>query len=168
VPIKFYEAEIGLDAIFSYQWLAENNLIVNPRRHVLLFHDREGAVWIPGQVGERMNRNVHMVGHPLPSPSQGDCGAPQVAGEPSLPSPELRSSQPVKYMLDLCSGTGSVGQVFLKHGYTVISVDMDPRYQPSILTDILEWDYKNAFPPQVRLKVIACGPHAQILALKNL
>lgn len=50
-------------------------------------------------------------------------------------------------MLDLFSGTGSVGQVFLERGFEVVSVDADPQYQPDICVDVLEWDYRKAYPP---------------------
>ena len=61
-------------------------------------------------------------------------------------------------MLDLCCGTGSVGDVFEQAGFTVISVDREERYQPTILTDILTWDYRNAFCPDIHFEVISCGP----------
>ena len=48
----------------------------------------------------------------------------------------------MKYnMLELFKGTGSVGKVFKKE-FNIISVDLDPIYNPTIQTDILNWDYK--------------------------
>ena len=41
-------------------------------------------------------------------------------------------------LLELFSGTGSVGKVFKQHGYEVISLDIDNR--ATINTDILNWD----------------------------
>ena len=49
-------------------------------------------------------------------------------------------------MLDLFSGTGSVGEVFRKRGYKVTSLDSDPRRKAKICEDKLAWDYKQ-FPP---------------------
>jgi hypothetical protein len=54
-PIRFYEADIPLDAIFSYAWLAEGDFCINPRRHGLLFKDDEGMVWIEGIKGQALN-----------------------------------------------------------------------------------------------------------------
>ena len=45
-------------------------------------------------------------------------------------------------LLELFKGSGSVGKVAVKVGYSVVSVDLDPIYTPDIETDILEWDYK--------------------------
>ena len=48
--------------------------------------------------------------------------------------------------LFLCSGTGSVGKPFRESGWDVTDVDWDGRFQAEIVTDILTWDYKVAFP----------------------
>ena len=42
-------------------------------------------------------------------------------------------------VLELFSGTGSVGKVFKRMGYNVISLDL---HKADINTDIMEWDYK--------------------------
>ena len=60
-------------------------------------------------------------------------------------------------MLDLYSGTGSVGEVFRKMGYEVITVDFDFRAKPSIIVDITIWQYWKAFPPRF-FDVVACCP----------
>lgn len=59
-------------------------------------------------------------------------------------------------LLDLFSGTGSVGRVFAAHGYEVVSLDCEVTFAPTICVDILEWDYQSAFPPGY-FDVIACG-----------
>ena len=48
-------------------------------------------------------------------------------------------------LLELFSGTGSVGQAFKGKGYDVISVDMSDKFEPTIVADILLWDY-TVFP----------------------
>ena len=48
--------------------------------------------------------------------------------------------------LFLCSGTGSVGEPFRQHGWEVVDVDWDGRYGAEVVTDIMTWDYKAAFP----------------------
>jgi len=49
--------------------------------------------------------------------------------------------------LDLFSGTGSVKRVLEALGYHVTSVDIDPRWQPDIVTDITRWRYWEEFFP---------------------
>jgi hypothetical protein len=47
-------------------------------------------------------------------------------------------------VLELFSGTGSIGKVAEKEGYEVVSLDM---YLPAtIKSDIMKWDYKSAYP----------------------
>jgi len=61
---------------------------------------------------------------------------------------ELEASEkPVKRMLDLFSGTRSVGAEFQRHGYEVVSVDLDPRCEPTHQVDVLRWKYSKAYPP---------------------
>lgn len=44
-------------------------------------------------------------------------------------------------ILDLFSGTGSFSKGFDKHA-RVVSLDIHPKYNPRICTDILKWNYK--------------------------
>ena len=48
-----------------------------------------------------------------------------------------------KFLLELFSGTGSVGRPWREAGHRVFSVDCDPRYSPEFCGDILEWDYRS-------------------------
>lgn len=45
-------------------------------------------------------------------------------------------------ILELFSGTGSLGKVARKRGHTVISVDIDEKMKPDIVCDILKLNYK--------------------------
>ena len=58
---------------------------------------------------------------------------------------------------DLFSGTGSVSQAFLERGYEVISLDIAPHFKPTIVADILSWDYKSQFRPG-HFDTIFCSP----------
>jgi site-specific DNA-cytosine methylase len=60
-------------------------------------------------------------------------------------------------VLDLFSGTGSVGRVFQEEGFEVVSVDINPKFKPTVIADILEWDYAVAFPPGYFDVVFACS-----------
>ena len=48
-------------------------------------------------------------------------------------------------LLELFSGTGSVGKVFKESGWTVVSLDRD--MDADIKTDIMDWDYKAMYEP---------------------
>ena len=45
-------------------------------------------------------------------------------------------------LLDLFSGTGSVGAVYRAHGWQVMSLDVDPKWDATIQMDIRQWDFK--------------------------
>ena len=49
-------------------------------------------------------------------------------------------------LLELFSGTGSVGKVFREHVWKVVSLDWDPKFNANIVEDIRQWDYKS-YPP---------------------
>ena len=49
-------------------------------------------------------------------------------------------------LLELFSGTGSVGRVFQARGWDVLSLDADPNAGADITSDILAWDFRS-FPP---------------------
>ena len=49
-------------------------------------------------------------------------------------------------LLELFCGTSSIGRAFEKRGLEVISVDIDPKSNPTFCCDILDFDYRQ-FPP---------------------
>ena len=59
-------------------------------------------------------------------------------------------------MLDLFSGTGSVGRVYAENGFEVTTVDMNPKWQPHFVVDVLTWDYKGEFKPH-HFHTVVCG-----------
>ena len=59
-------------------------------------------------------------------------------------------------MLDLFSGTGSIGRVFADRGYEVTRMDWDAKFEADIVTDIRKWDFDNY--PQQHYQVIAASP----------
>ena len=58
-------------------------------------------------------------------------------------------------LLELCKGTGSVGNVFAEHGWEVVSVDLRDDFKPTFCCDLHDWDYKQ-YP---RVGLIVYGHH---------
>lgn len=51
------------------------------------------------------------------------------------------------HLLDLFTGTGSVARVAEELGYSVTSLDIDPKFHPTHVANILEFDYRCHFKP---------------------
>lgn len=49
-------------------------------------------------------------------------------------------------MLDVCSGLGGASQAFVNAGWRVVTVDVDPRFNPEIVADIREWSWQSERP----------------------
>ena len=52
----------------------------------------------------------------------------------------MKNQKPL--LLELFKGTGSVGKVFKRRGWDVVSLDIDAEFRPTIVCDIMKWDYK--------------------------
>lgn len=52
-------------------------------------------------------------------------------------------------MLELFSGTGSIGKELKKQSKNaeIVSLDIHPKYNPTYTTNILHWDYKSLYTP---------------------
>ena len=48
----------------------------------------------------------------------------------------------MRRLLELFSGTGSVGKIFKARGWEVVSIDSDPKVNPTIIADIGTFDYR--------------------------
>ena len=46
-------------------------------------------------------------------------------------------------LLELFCGSKSVGKVFEKEGWDVITLDIEKKFDPTICIDFMDWDYKS-------------------------
>ena len=58
--------------------------------------------------------------------------------------------------LEIFAGTKSFSKEAEKAGWHCTTLDNDPKFEPSILVDIMEWDYSDLGP----VDVFGRGPHA--------
>ena len=49
-------------------------------------------------------------------------------------------------LLELFAGSHSVSKAFADLGWEIVSLDLAPQWEPTIVADILQWDY-TVFPP---------------------
>jgi hypothetical protein len=49
-PTRFYDANIGVDVILSYEWMRRADIEVRCRRHGLMVNHALGPVWVPGMI----------------------------------------------------------------------------------------------------------------------
>jgi hypothetical protein len=74
----------------------------------------------------------------------------------------------MKRVLELFSGTGSVSRVCEELGYEVVSVDISNKYhQPTILGDIMTWDYSSQYQPG-HFDIIWASPPCNTFSFINL
>ncbi len=52
-------------------------------------------------------------------------------------------------LYELFSGTGSIGRPWREAGHTVVAFDIDPRFNPEMLGDVMQVDYKSLPVPDV-------------------
>ena len=52
-------------------------------------------------------------------------------------------------LLELFSGTGSIGKAFKARGWEVFSVDIDPAAKPTLVADVLSLELEKDLPPHV-------------------
>ena len=65
--------------------------------------------------------------------------------------------------LDLFAGTHSFTRVAQQLGYEVTSLDISPKHSPTIVTNVLEWDYKQY--PKGYFDFIWCSPPCTLLSI---
>ena len=66
-------------------------------------------------------------------------------------------------ILELFCGTKSIGKVFESHGWEVTSVDIDPKFKPTHVSDIMNWNYQQFQPSE--FDVIWASPPCNTFSL---
>jgi len=151
-PTVLYEADIGEDIILSYQWLGERGIEVSPRMHGLWAMVAHMRVFIPGERTTPLSRKQsELPWKPLFVQSVKDKA---VANEGP-------------WALDLFCGRKSSGDVLRKWGFQVVGLDNDARRNPEICCNILDWDYKSAYPPGHFAIITASPPCTEFSAAKT-
>ena len=64
-PLTAYDVEMVCDIILFYEWLAENNVLINPRRHGLIFPDNGRLVWVDGLLPKAHTHTSMVQGMPI-------------------------------------------------------------------------------------------------------
>ncbi len=64
-------------------------------------------------------------------------------------------------LLELFSGTCSVGMPWREAGHEVLSLDIDGRYNPEIVCDILHWSYCKCEVPDVIWASVPCEQYSR-------
>jgi hypothetical protein len=60
--------------------------------------------------------------------------------------------------LELCAGTCSFSNVAITHGYTPVTVDIDPEFNTTHVCDILDFDFRTLYPDPNHFDMIWCSP----------
>lgn len=66
-------------------------------------------------------------------------------------------------ILEIFAGTGSVGKVANKRGFNVISIDIDPKFKPDIVANILELQYKDLPTPNFIWASVPCNTFSWLI-----
>tara|TARA_R110002096_G_scaffold42128_2_gene113471 strand:+ start:69 stop:719 length:651 start_codon:yes stop_codon:yes gene_type:complete len=61
-------------------------------------------------------------------------------------------------VLELCCGTKSFGNVFTENGCDVVSIDIEKKFDPTHVIDIMEWDYENSIYSPYDFDIIFASP----------
>ena len=67
-------------------------------------------------------------------------------------------------LLELFKGTGSYSKVAERLGIDVISVDIEKKFNPTILTNILEWDYTKIPIPDIITASPPCETFSRLIS----
>ena len=74
---------------------------------------------------------------------------------------EVTDQQPKQiHVCEVFCGTKSFSKICLEFGWSVTTLDHDPKFQPDILYNILDWDYKSFPVPDVFWAGIPCQTYS--------
>ena len=142
-PTYLYEASTEDDITISLLWLAERGFDVCADRHGLMGHIDGHKVWVGGLEEEGL----------APLDHQPVC----------VKSAHVKTG---KRALDLFCGQKSAARVLERHGFQVETLDSDPKRDPSMCVNIMEWDYRAAYPSKYFHTIVAAPPCTEYSAAK--
>ena len=155
-PVELKEANISEEVILSYEWLTQFKIDITPWRHGLVALVNGNRAWVPGSKREAAGAN----GLGMPSPS---VNALARESESSSEGTEVGP----KRALDFFSGSGSVRRTLQRHGFELVSLDIDPSSHSTITIDILEWDFASTYPPGYFQIITASPPCTEFSIAKS-
>ena len=173
MPTTLYEAAIDEDIILSYRWLAERDIKLSPREHGFKITVDRMPIWVEGLRSSRQRANARLPSKPVfvgCIPLQDTVHvAPQSESEPEETiqleeatlhneGGEVEQDRIKPRALDMFCGRKSAAKVLEEWGYEVVTLDNDPKRNPTICTDVLEWNYRGQFPKGYFQLIVACPP----------
>ena len=127
-PTTCFEADIGEDMILSYAWCQGRGIDISARHHGLVCIKASMEIWVDG----------------IRKQTRGDVTVILTI-----------QTEESKRALELFSGTGNTGKVLEAWGFTVTSLDSDPRAGATICEDVMAWDYSRF--PRVYFEVVVAS-----------
>ena len=82
MPVTAYDGEVVVDLILSYGWLAEQDILINPRRHGMHFMGGDQALWVAGILPPKIRSTSTLQEIPLVTSQQGKTPAGALSPAP--------------------------------------------------------------------------------------
>ena len=161
MPTTLYEAVIDEDMILSYRWMGERDVQVIPRDHGFRVTPDKVPIWVGGVRSNMQQRaNARLPQEPIfvnriptrkESQSTDEEAEPEATQSDGMSEDEEEAPRKPR-ALDMFCGRKSAAK------YEVVTLDNDVKRNPTICTDVLEWNYRRQYPRGYFDLIVACPP----------